>query len=388
MPINQANKLRILYFLVFCCTASWLPIFADYLKERKITGIQTAIVLSIIPFLMFLVQPFYGFLADKLGYKKCLIYSAGICSITYLLYLISGLSFPIICLITIAMALFYNSIQPLLDSLSLQLAQKNKAFSYGSLRIAGAAGWSFMGIIVGKSIDLSNSDIIFAFSAGTMFLTFLFAFGIETDSNFKAESTDLLKIPKSVITNNNFLILLVFVVLLSACATPIWYYYSIYMKENGAHSSLIGYGISFQGLCELPFFYFSARIIMKLGTKNTLLITIFATFIRLLLYGIVKNPNYAIAIELLHGISWSLFWVVSVEYTDSLIPEKYRAGGQSLLYAGYYGIGGILGNFVVGYFQDSAFKVSQIFLISSFFVLIVFFMALFLLKTNQIKTTI
>ena len=40
MKISEANKLRILYFLVFCCTASWLPIFADYCKEQGLSGIQ------------------------------------------------------------------------------------------------------------------------------------------------------------------------------------------------------------------------------------------------------------------------------------------------------------------------------------------------------------
>ena len=49
MKISEANKLRILYFLVFCCTAAWLPIFADYCKDRGLSGIKTGIILSITP---------------------------------------------------------------------------------------------------------------------------------------------------------------------------------------------------------------------------------------------------------------------------------------------------------------------------------------------------
>jgi MFS transporter, PPP family, 3-phenylpropionic acid transporter len=382
LKFSQANKLRILYFLVFCCTASWLPIFADYLKDKHISGLQTAIIISIIPVLMFLVQPFYGFMADNLGYKKCLLVSSALCSITYLFYLFAGLTFPILCLITVFMALFYNSIQPLLDSLSLELAENDSKFSYGTLRIAGAAGWSFMGVVVGQSIDVSNTNIIFVFSAGTMFLTFLFGLGLKSNQAKVVVSSDLFKIPKDVLYNKSLLILLAIVVLLSMCATPIWYYYSIYMKQNGASASLVGFGISFQGLCELPFFYFSAKIIKKFGLKTSMMVTIFATFVRLLLYSIVKNPNLAIAIELLHGISWSLFWVVCVEYTDTLVPEKWRAGGQSLLYAAYYGVGAILGNLAVGYFQDIALKVADIFLLSGGIVFIVFFAAILFLKTD------
>ena len=78
-------------------------------------------------------------LADRLGYKKCLLLSSGLASISYALYLVDA-SFIWIVITTVFMSVFYNAIQPILDSLSLRLAQDNPKFSYGTLRIAGAAG--------------------------------------------------------------------------------------------------------------------------------------------------------------------------------------------------------------------------------------------------------
>src|SRR5687767_11595633 len=149
MKINEANKLRILYFLVFCCTASWLPLFADYCKHKGLSGIQIGIMVSIVPLMMFLVQPFYGMLADRLGYKKCFLLSSFLAALSYVFYLFNG-GFVYLLVITLLMAVFYNALQPLLDSLSLKLVQSNPKFSYGTLRIAGAAGWSFTGIITGQ----------------------------------------------------------------------------------------------------------------------------------------------------------------------------------------------------------------------------------------------
>jgi len=153
--------------------------------------------------------------------------------------------------------------------------------------------------------------------------------------------------------------------LVSATATTIWNFYSIYMKENGATASLVGYGLSFQGLCELPLFYFSARIIGKLGLRSCLILTVFTTALRMLLYSLVKNPHAAIFIEVLHGISWSLFWVVCVEYVNILVKEDWRATGQSLLYAAYYGAGAIAGNFWTGYLYDIKMKIAGIFLLNA-----------------------
>ena len=147
--------------------------------------------------------------------------------------------------------------------------------------------------------------------------------------------------------------------------------------------SLVGYGISFQGLCELPLFYFSARIIAKFGLRRTFLITVFATAIRLFLYSLVHNPKAALFIELLHGISWSLFWVVCVEYVNILVREQWRVTGQSLLYASYYGAGAIVGNFWTGYLYDTHMKVGQIFLLNAGIVACVAVFVMLFLKRRE-----
>ena len=138
----------------FLCSAVRQPgcLFRRLPQRSWTSGIKIGLILAITPVLMFVIQPFYGMLADRLGYKKCLLLSSGLASISYALYLVDT-SFTWIVFITVFMSVFYNAIQPILDSLSLRLAQDNPEFSYGTLRIAGAAGWAFTGIITGQLID-------------------------------------------------------------------------------------------------------------------------------------------------------------------------------------------------------------------------------------------
>jgi len=363
MNLSEANRLRVLYFLVFCCTASWLPLFADYLKDHGQSGFGIGLILSIPPAMMFLVQPFYGMAADRIGYRRVLLWSSLLASITYAFYLLDG-GFVYLLVVTLFMALFYNTLQPVLDSLSLRLSEKDPSFSYGTLRVAGAAGWAFTGIVVGHYIDAINTTVIFIFSSASMFLTFLFSFFLPNDSRVMSSVAPLNKV-REVFYNPKLIFLLLAVVLVSAGATTIWNFYSLYMKENGASASLVGYGLSFQGLCELPMFYFSAIIIRRLGIKTTLVVTIMTTALRLWLYSVINEPKLAIAIELLHGISWSLFWVVCVECVNGLVDEDWRATGQSLLYAAYFGAGAIAGNFWTGYLYDEQFRISEIFLLNA-----------------------
>lgn len=360
----QAYTIRILYFLFFCCTASWLPLLADYCKNSGLSGTQISLVLSITPVMMFAVQPFYGMLADEIGYKRTLMFSTFFAAISYLGYVYKN-DFSWLIFLTVFMSLFYNAIQPVLDSLSLQVARNDPRFSYGSLRIAGAAGWSFTGIITGQVIDRIDMNAIFYVSAISMFLVFICTFLLPGEEEKAKQEQSGFSNLKSVIRNRQLLFLLLCVFLVSTAATTIWNFYSIYMKENGASASLVGYGLSFQGLCELPLFYFSAKIIFRLGLKSTLILTVVATTIRLLLYSVIKNPVAAIPIEMLHGLSWSLFWVACVEYVNKLVDERWMATGQSLLYAAYFGVGAIAGNYWTGFLYDLHMKIGEIFLLNA-----------------------
>lgn len=364
--MNQGLIIRMLYFLVFSCTASWLPVLADFGKSKNFSGNQIALLLSITPIMMFLVQPIYGSIADKWGIKKMLQISflgTAVCFIGYQ-YTTGILS---IVFSTTLMSFFYNGLQPFLDSLALQLEAKDKSFSYGSLRMAGAMGWSVTGIITGQVIEQINIQSIFYISAITMILAFGIAFLLEKSSN-NAERINSQTSPDNIfqiLKVVQMMKLLISVLIVSVAGTSIWNFYSLYMKENGASASLVGFGLSFQGLCEIPLFYLSAVIIRKYGINKVLVITVLVTCIRLILYSVIKFPRAAITIELLHGISWSLYWVVCIEMVNKLVPSKWIATGQSILYSVYFGIGAVLGNFWAGFLIDRGISISNLFLLNA-----------------------
>ena len=384
--MSQATALRIVYFLVFCCTGAWLPKLYDYCVYHGLSSTQSALILSIPPIMMFAVQPVYGFMADKLGYKRTLLMSTLLASISYLGFLYNG-GFAWLIIVTVIMSLFYNTIQPVLDSMALQIAKHNSKFSYGTLRFFGAAGFAFTTIITGQVIDAVDITAIFIVSSITMFLAFIFCFFLENES-IEEKAVNAYKGVGSVIKNPSLLFLLFCVFLVSLGATTIWNFYSTYLKDNGASDSLVGYGLSFQGLCELPIFYFSARIILRLGLKTTLIITILATAIRMMLYYIIKTPIATLPVELLHGFSWSLFWVACVEYVNKLVDEHWLATGQSLLYASYFGIGAIAGNYWTGYFINQGMTIQEIFLLNAVIVVITGVMAWIFIKRKNPDLTL
>jgi PPP family 3-phenylpropionic acid transporter len=186
--MSKATALRVIYFLVFCCTGAWLPKLYDYCVYKGLTETESALILSITPIMMFVVQPVYGFIADKLGYKKTLLLSTLLASLSYLGYLRDN-GFAALIIVTVIMSLFYNTIQPVLDSMALQIAKSNPRFSYGSLRFFGAAGFAFTTIITGQVIDAIDITVIFMVSSITMLLAFIFCFFLENEVRAKSEAS-------------------------------------------------------------------------------------------------------------------------------------------------------------------------------------------------------
>lgn len=73
---------------------------------------------------------------------------------------------------------------------------------------------------------------------------------------------------------------------------------------------------------------------------------------RVFAYSAIRAPALAIAVEASHGLTFSLFLVASVDYVHRLVPSEWRATGQALLTASFFGAGGILGNTWAGFLYD------------------------------------
>lgn len=360
--MSKIAAIRIVYFLAFCCNGAWVPKLYDFCLFRGLSETQSALILSVPPLMMFAVQPLYGYLADTLGHKKTLLLSALIASLSFSGFFFEDGYYTLVA-VTLIMSIFYNTVQPVLDTMALLAVKENPKVSYGSFRFYGAAGYGFSAVVSGQVIDVAGISVIFLVSGVSMFPAFCFSFFL-ADSLHEKNSVNAYSNVWSVIRNPAFLFLLFCVFVVSLGSTTIWNFYSAWLKEKGGTDSLVGYSLLFQGICELPLFYFASRLIFRFGLKTTLLITILAMAARMVLYYSLKTPVAVLPIELLHGISWSLFWVACVEYVNKLVDEHWLATAQSLLYATYYGIGAIAGNYWTTSLKSHGMPLTQIFLLN------------------------
>jgi PPP family 3-phenylpropionic acid transporter len=292
-------------------------------------------------------QPLWGAGADLWGRRRTLL-SAMFLSTVLLLGYLGGATFLFFFAWGVLYTFLSNPVGTLLDSLVLDYLEGRPAVFFGQLRMWGAAGWAVAALLVGYAITGRDIRLIFIFGALLMLIGWLLAWRrtSETagDRAFGQTWTGL----GTLLRNRRLLLFLGMVTLLQIGAASIFSFYAVYMNKLGASRQLIGFAFTLQGLSELPLYLTAAQIIRRIGSSRTVILAFLVFATRAFLYSVISVPLFAMMVEMLHGLSL----VAAVDLVNREVPSQWRATGQSLFWAAYFGAGSILGNTWAGFLYD------------------------------------
>ena len=374
---HTATKFKLLYVFTFASWSCWIPFFGIFLKEKNLGGSQIGYVSSLIWIVMLIFQPLWGIIADNFGKKLCFKTSIILSGLLLLSFNFFAESLSSIVLCTIVCSLFFITVQPLLDTLVLDyISQEKSKLSYGSLRF-----WGAIGAVLGSqtaSLVMANFSVNCIFILAGLFLLCCIPF---TTNLIQNNSTNSMKMDfkniNVLLKDSSLMLFLLIIVCISIAQTSIWYYVTVYLKDIGASDYIAGTAITIDGIIELPFYFLAILLFRKFGLRYTILASFLITAIRLFLYAQNDAPVAVLFIELLHGITWALMWIATVEFVNYLVRPEWRATGQSLLWAAYYGTGQILGNIWVGYLYENN-SMQYVYSVNGVIVLIISFATWFI----------
>ncbi len=367
---SPTTNLRLLYVFSYASGTAWIPFFGLFLKDKGLQGSEIGYISGLIWIVMLVFQPLWGLRADKLGRVLSFRIAVTMTAIMLTLFFLFGASSPAIIVLTLGSALFYIAILPLLDTLVLDhVAQTRTNIKYGDLRFWGAVGASLGAQTSSLVIDAFPTRAIFIVAAVYLVLAIPFSLRLKipilSDVRMKMEFSDL----RPTLKSRTLVSFLMLIAIVSVCQTSIWYYLPIYLTDIGATNYVAGLAITIDGISELPFYFLVAVLFRNIGIRYTILLAFLATSLRLFLYSINDAPIIVLLIETLNGLSWTLLWVSAVELVNLQVKAEWRATGQSLLWAAYYGAGQILGNIYTGHLYEHM-SMKQIYGINSVVVLV------------------
>lgn len=349
-PAVEKGWVPAFYFLFYAAGASLVPFLALFYQSKGLQPGAIGFLGAIPPVMMLLGAPTWSGLADashahgrllKIAISGAVV-SVAVLSQMSLLWLLA--------LAVAAYAFFGSPIMAIVDSATLQMLGDRRD-RYGRIRLWGALGWGIAAPLVGLAAQ--RGGLLWPFVGYIVIM--LVGIGV----SFRLPlSRARLSVPfrhgaKAILRNPRWGLFL-FVVFASGvglASTNVFLF--LYMAHLGASKTLMGIALTSATISELPFFFFTNRLIARWGARGLLIFGMGVYIIRVLLYSVTSSPWIVVLIQLLHGPTFSAIWVAGVSYADEIAPEGLSATAQGIFNATFMGLGGAVGALFAGFLYQS-----------------------------------
>lgn len=324
------NTLRLLYFLYFAGNGIYVVNLSLHYQSIGLSGTEIGLIGSLTMAVAMFAGAFWGMLNDRIGRTRLLLLIAAAGGAITMWGISAMPTFALILPMAALFALFASPVQPLLDSINFKLLEKARA-AYGRQRMWGTLGFVVTSFSFGFVLQSLGLQWIFI---GFTIMMILFSLAL---LRLPAEKVKLnasigsgLKI---MLRQPSWLLFAVTVVLLWGASNSLDNYLSITLKGMGANEGLIGMAWAFAALAEAPVMYFSAPLLRKFGATRIMIAGLSFYILRMLLYSVMPAAEWALAIAVMHGLTFALFWISSVTIANELAPAHLKATCQGLLLA-------------------------------------------------------
>jgi len=333
----------LVYFMGGSILSNFLPIFLT--EHVGVTSGELGIILAVGPASLILMQPLWGLRADRAQYKNTVLILLLVCTLITSVLIPLHPSFWYVIAAIALLNCFMTAINPISDTITVELCQK-RSWDFGRIRMVGSIGFSFMGLIAG--VVISGVPMrMFPLFALMMVIAIVIAYFLPRVPGYQQEK---LKAPYIILLRNQKL-LIVLAISFAANFTLTMHYnfFAVYFRELGGTTALLGLAVFCASMLQLPFAFFSKRVITKLGgPEKTLLVSIAVMAVRWALASVVTTPYMLLLVNCLHGFSFIVLTITVTVYIGASVPPEMRASGQALHGVLAFGIARIFGSVTGG----------------------------------------
>ncbi|MFC3039429.1 MFS transporter [Virgibacillus xinjiangensis] len=317
---------------------SFLPL---YLQFKGLDGTEIGWVLAIGPLASIFAQPFWGYLSDKFKTVKWILL---VCIIGLIIG--STLFFQMNTLLTIILmgAVFYFFTTPI-GALGDSLAQRRADelnISFGTIRTWGSIGFAISSLLIGAILDIIGVQYMLLPYLFFGFLALLVVFQL-SDVRMDAKPVQLKDVRK-LSGNKPFLLFLGIMLCLTISHRANDSYIGLYITELGGSEGLVGTAWFIGVLTEAAVFATAGFWFRKFHPLIFIILAGILYTLRWFLYSWVEDPVYVLGLQVLHGLTFGIFYLSAFEYVTRLIPRLLQATGHLVFFATFFGLSGIIGS--------------------------------------------
>lgn len=362
----KISSFMFLYFVVwtmsFSLYAIWLGQHAD------LSSAEIGTVFAVNGAFAVVLKPFYGYITDKLGMKKHLLYFVAVMSALMMPFFVHVYhpllltSFPL----GVIVGAFYLSLAwyagiAVSESYCDRFGRL-KGFEFGRIRMWGSCGAAVTASFAGMLFNISPV-INFTISsiASLIMLAVLVSIKIPESDNTENAVVPSKKIKmadvRELVTQGKFWRFCFYV------AGIVWFmhiaeqqfprYFISFFNNNKAGTSWYGYLSTVQAIVEFISMLTVPWVVNKLGARKTLIIAGLLIGARLLISGFATSPLMIAFIKPFYGLENAMLLIAVFKYIAENFDKKVNSTMYLIGYQCFIYVGTIFVSTPVGYMYDT-----------------------------------
>jgi len=339
-------KLRGFYLFTGLAGGLLNPYISTIFLHGGLAPDEVGLVMSCSSLLIIGAQLAWGRLADRYQMTKCiLILSMAVPAAMSMLYQTSAIPVLIVSYLT---AIIFTSPQAPIGDAYAVTAAREAGSSYGAVRSFQSLGNAAGGYLAGWFVSNYAPNLL-----GLPFLLFS-CLGIGTVLTFPRRAAvaytgkSFFSGVGGLLKSRKFLWFLGACLLINQTLTAFNTYFVMMFQMSGGSYEWSGIALMIAAASNVPSMFLAAAIIRRIGFEKTMLFAALAYIVRWGIQYAFPYPSAMVAVQLLQGLSFGLFYVAAVEYVVQLVPRNMQATGQSLFNVVFVGIAGMAGNLLNG----------------------------------------
>lgn len=386
------SALLFFFFVTWSSSSSLLSIWLH--QEVGLKASETGIIFSVLSISALFAQVCYGFIQDRLGLRKHLLwFIAALLILSGPAYLIFSYLLSVHIILGsvfggVFIGLTFNGGIGVLESYTERVARQS-SFEFGRARMWGSLGWAVATFFAGFLFNLNpNYNFIVASCAGVVFFCLMARVKFAAPAGMEKLELGTKRISVEdalrLLTLPRFWALIFFVV--GTCIYGVYdqqfpVYFSSQFPTLKEGNAMFGYLNSFQVFLEAAGMFCAPWLVNRIGAKNGLIFAGMMMALRIIASGVVVGPVLISITKLLHAVELPVLLVSIFKYNSLNFDKRLSS---TIYLVGFACTSSIIGSILspLAGFSYEKIGFAQTYLIMGGLVFITTFISIFLLRPN------
>ena len=331
------------YFFSFAALGALFPFIPPLLSDRGLSAAEIGWVMVMLPMCGMLLPPVWGALADALRMRLRLIRLASLGCAGAVWLLIPARSLWSVMGAFMLLSALRVPLIPLADAVTCA-ALGGRTADFGKIRVFGSVGFALAVLGMGLGDGTHSAWLLIGVTSALYFLSAMATLPVKVPA--MTRQTGILREALGLLRQTPILLFLLGSAAYYAGHSTYDAYFGLHLRALGHGDDVLGLAW-FNGVCwEIAVMLLAPRLLEGRRGGPALMLCAGASILRWLLLSVVTSVWALVAVQVLHGLTFGLWYLSLVRFVQDRAPERLRATCQSMAFTAL-GVGTVIG-FTVG----------------------------------------